>query len=60
MAITLTRQQLYDRVWTDPIHTLSKEFGLSDAGLEKPSASSHSNPAARLLGETAATITKFG
>ena len=35
MVITLTRQQLYNRVWSDPIHTLSKEFGLSDVGLAK-------------------------
>jgi hypothetical protein len=35
MAITLTRQQLYDRVWTIPVHTLAKELGISDVGLAK-------------------------
>lgn len=31
----LTRRQLYDRVWTTPMRTLAKEFGLSDVGLAK-------------------------
>lgn len=31
----LTRQQLYDLVWTTPISSLAKQFGLSDKGLTK-------------------------
>ncbi len=31
----LTIQQLYDRVWAEPIQRLSKDFGLSDVGLAK-------------------------
>ena len=31
----LTIQQLYDRVWAEPIHRISMEFGLSDRGLGK-------------------------
>jgi hypothetical protein len=34
-TITLSRQDLYDRVWSKPIHQLSKELGLSDVGLAK-------------------------
>jgi hypothetical protein len=34
-AIELTRAELYERVWTTPIRTLAKEFGLSDVGLAK-------------------------
>ena len=33
--LTLTRQQLYDRVWSTPVHTLARELGLSDRGLGK-------------------------
>lgn len=33
--ITLTRAELYDKVWNTPMHKLSKEFGLSDVGLAK-------------------------
>jgi hypothetical protein len=33
--ITFTRQQLYDHVWTTPVHKLSDELGLSDRGLGK-------------------------
>ena len=32
---TVTRQQLYDLVWTTPMRTLAKQFGLSDVGLAK-------------------------
>jgi|ERR1700733_15179337 len=32
---TLTRAELYERVWTTPMRTLAKEFGLSDVGLAK-------------------------
>jgi len=35
MPIQLSRLELYDKVWSLPIHTLSKEFGLSDVGLAK-------------------------
>src|SRR5689334_12586006 len=35
MSIILTRKELYDRVWTEPIQKLSKDFGLSDVGLAK-------------------------
>ena len=31
----VTRQQLYDRVWAEPIQKLRREFGLSDVGLAK-------------------------
>ena len=31
----ITRQELYDLVWTKPIMDISKEFGLSDRGLGK-------------------------
>ena len=34
-SITLTRQQLYDRVWTTPLDALAKELGLSGRGLGK-------------------------
>jgi len=33
--IELRREELYDRVWTIPIHRLSKEFGMSEVGLAK-------------------------
>jgi hypothetical protein len=36
MSITLTRQELYDRVCAEPVDTLAKEFGLSNVGLGKP------------------------
>lgn len=35
MSIVLTRKELYDRVWTEPMQKLSKDFGLSDVGLAK-------------------------
>jgi hypothetical protein len=34
-AITLTRQQLYEKVWTTPATILAKEFGISDVALGK-------------------------
>ena len=34
-AITLTRQQLYELVWTTPMRTLAKRFQISDVGLKK-------------------------
>src|SRR5262245_39898849 len=33
--ITLTRDQLYDQVWTTPGRKLAAQFGLSDVGLAK-------------------------
>lgn len=35
MSIVLARKELYDRVWTEPMQKLSKDFGLSDVGLAK-------------------------
>jgi hypothetical protein len=35
MSLVLTRKQLYERVWSEPLRRLSKEFGLSDVGLAK-------------------------
>jgi hypothetical protein len=34
-SITLTRRELYERVWAVPLRRLCKEFGLSDRGLAK-------------------------
>jgi hypothetical protein len=33
--IVLTREELYDRVWSTPMQKLASEFGLSDVGLAK-------------------------
>ena len=33
--IELRREELYEKVWSIPIHRLSKEFGMSDVGLAK-------------------------
>ncbi len=33
--IELSREELYDRVWTQPMRELSLEFGWSDVGLRK-------------------------
>ena len=33
--IKISRTDLYERVWTTPLRTLAKEFGLSDVGLAK-------------------------
>lgn len=35
MSVTLTRQDLYERVWKEPVDTLAKEYGLSNVGLGK-------------------------
>lgn len=35
MRITLTRQELYARVWSEPVQKLSQELGISDRGLAK-------------------------
>jgi hypothetical protein len=33
--VTLTREELYQRVWTTAIHTLATEFGITGTGLAK-------------------------
>lgn len=33
--VVLTREQLYDAVWTEPMATLGPKYGLSDVGLAK-------------------------
>lgn len=33
--IKLTREVLYEKVWSTPIRTLAKEYGISDVGLKK-------------------------
>lgn len=33
--ITLTRKQLFDKIWATPIQVLAKEFQMSDVGLAK-------------------------
>ena len=33
--ITLTRKELYEKVWSQPVHKLAKEYGISDVGLKK-------------------------
>lgn len=33
--ITLTRKELCEKVWFQPVHTLAKEYGISDVGLKK-------------------------
>ena len=32
---TLTRSELYEKVWSTPMRKLAKEFGISDVGLSK-------------------------
>ena len=34
-SIILTREQLYKKVWSQPVWTLAKEWGISDVGLAK-------------------------
>jgi hypothetical protein len=34
-SITLTRSQLYELVWKEPMLTLSKKYDISDVGLGK-------------------------
>jgi hypothetical protein len=33
--ITLTRKELCENVWSQPVHTLAKDYGISDVGLRK-------------------------
>ncbi len=35
VTISLTREELYERVWQTPMRTLAREFGISDVGLAK-------------------------
>ena len=32
---TITRKQLYEKVWSTPMTAISKEYGLSDVGMAK-------------------------
>src|SRR6266446_1088315 len=34
-SVALTREQLYDIVWSEPIRTVAERYGLSDRGLAK-------------------------
>lgn len=34
-AVVLTREQLYEEVWAEPMSTLAPRYGLSDVGLAK-------------------------
>jgi hypothetical protein len=34
-SISLTREELYEKVWSEPMSVLSSKFGLSDVGLAK-------------------------
>ena len=35
MNITLTRERLYEQVWSRPMIKVAKEYGISDNGLRK-------------------------
>ena len=35
MSVTVTRKELYERVWEEPVDTLAREYGLSNVGLGK-------------------------
>lgn len=60
-AITLTREQLYERVWSTPVATLAQELGLADVGVTKDlPAPADPKAAARLLGETAGKSVSLG
>ena len=34
-STTIERQKLYEEVWTTPMSTLAKTYGISDVGLRK-------------------------
>ncbi len=36
MTFTLTREQLYDLVWSEPMQRLAKQIGISDVQHELP------------------------
>ena len=38
MSERLSRQELYDLVWTEPLRSLSARFGISDVALRKTCA----------------------
>ena len=35
MDLSLTRQQLYDLIWSEPMKTVAPRFGVSDVALAK-------------------------
>jgi len=35
MTFTLTREQLYDLVWSEPMQRLAKQIGISDVAIAK-------------------------
>ncbi len=35
VSVTVTRKQLYDRVWAEPVDAVAKQYGLSNVGLGK-------------------------
>jgi hypothetical protein len=41
MAERLSRQELYERVWSEPMRTLAATFGISDVALKKTCARAH-------------------
>jgi hypothetical protein len=38
MATQVSRQELYDLVWSTPMRALAAQFGISDVGLQKTCA----------------------
>ena len=51
MAERLSRKELYDLVWSEPIKTLCARFGISDVALKKTCARAEVPTPARLLGK---------
>jgi hypothetical protein len=50
-VVTLTREQLYTLVWSEPIQRIAPKYGISDLGLGKNLRTpQHPRPAARLVG----------
>jgi hypothetical protein len=53
--IVITREALYESVWSEPVSKIAASYDLSDRRLgEALGASRHSNPAAWVVGEAAA------
>jgi hypothetical protein len=50
--VELSRQELYEKVWSQPALTLAQEFRISDRGLGKSVRGSKLGSAPRLLAET--------
>lgn len=48
----LTRKELYDLVWAEPMTTICKRFGLSDNGLRKRCKSMNIHTTFGVLGKT--------